>query len=514
MRLFSLFLLLLAVNYTYSQDSLVYYQDLSFNSEFEKKAFEEYFIQHNEDYLALFMALSKEVDQKKYEAAKSIIETQYSRLNTEKFKNKRDDKKVKIVYEDIHKDFFDQYRALNEFSEIFETGRYNCVSASALYGIFFDKMNIPYIIKEKPTHVYLLAYPKSDRIVVESTDPAGGYIKYNSYYKQQFIDRLAKAKLISTLEINSESTEALFDKYYFFDEDITLPELVGVQYMNDALSRIENKDIEGAFHQMEKTRMFYKTDKVATLMLALCSEVLANQKYEDLKYIDYLIKIARFKYYGIDNNTIIGEFTRVIQTQLIEKGNAQNLEHFYNELDSGLVDQSLKVELGYLYNYEQGRALYNQGKYPESLNYFETAYSLKPTNLDINNVLINALSRSVQTLSNLEVLKKLEKYAESYPTLLDNNLFKSFLTNSYLIQFGIAFDLENEKEGNKYRSLFEENYKPELNLDKNNLGRSYSLAAVYYFRKGYTTKAKSVLNAGLKIDPDNYQLLVRKNMIR
>jgi hypothetical protein len=501
------------INLGFGQDSLVYYEDLSFNSDFEKIVFEEYFIQNKENYLALFMALSSKIKYEDYESAKNIFDVKFKNLNTEKLQSKREDKRVKSVYEGVHKDFFDQYKAQNQFYEIFETGRYNCVSASALYGIFFDQMNIPYIIKEKPTHVYLMAYPKSERIVVESTDPSGGYIKYNTIYKQAYVDRLAKAKLISSSEINSKSTDALFDQYYFYDQDITLAQLVGIQYMNDALYRIENKDIEGAFTQMEKARMFYKTDKVATLMLALGSDVLANQKYEELKYIDYLLKVSRFKYFGIDNEIILGEFRRIIQTQLIEKGDAQKLSTFYTKLDSGLTNIGLKIELGYVYNYEQGRALYNQGKYPESLNFFEPAYSLKPTNLDINNVLINALSMSMQTLSNQQVIKKLETYYANYPSLLENNLFKSILANCYLIQVGISYDLNNEKDGTKYRALFEKYYEVDLNLDKNNLGRSYSIAAVYYFRKEFTSKAKFVLNEGLKIDPENYQLLVRKNMI-
>jgi len=63
------------------------------------------------------------------------------------------------------------------------------------------------------------------------------------------------------------------------------------------------------------------------------------------------------------------------------------------------------------------------------------------------------------------------------------------------------------------KQLFEKYYAPELTIDQRNIGRSYSITAVYYFRKGYTSKAKAIINEGLNISPHNHELLVRKNMI-
>lgn len=507
-------LFLLSLKISIAQDSLVFYSDLSFNSTFEEKTFEDHFINNTNNSLALFMSISPSVSQEQYESARDIFEAKFNSLNTDKLNSKKPDKRVKAIYEDVHKDFFEQYRVQNRFNEIFETGRYNCVSSSALYAIFLEELDIPFTIKEKPTHVYLIAYPKSDRIIVESTDPSGGFIKYNGIYKQEFVNRMAKAKLISNAEVNSKSVDELFDEYYFYDTDITLKELVGIQYMNDALYRIDDKDFKGAHRQMEKARMFYKNDKVAMLLLALNAELIDNQKYEDIENIDLLVKLSRFTSYGIDDDIVLSEFRRVINTQLIDKGDADELTRYYTRLNEGIIDEQLKAELGYVYNYEQGRAHFNQGKYNESLTYFEEAFILKPTNLDINNIFINALRMTLQLSTNNEVISKLEQYKEKHPALLENNLFKSILVNSYLVQFGSAYDLGNESEGKKYKQLFEQYYNPYLTINESSLGRAYSITAVYYFKKGYTAKAKSIINEGLNISPNNHELLVRKNMIR
>ncbi|MEQ8575010.1 MAG: tetratricopeptide repeat protein, partial [Fulvivirga sp.] len=260
--------------------------------------------------------------------------------------------------------------------------------------------------------------------------------------------------------------------------------------------------------------MLYPSQKVNTLMLAFLAELINGQKYEELKYVGYLQKLSRYKAYDIDNEVIKSEFGRMINTHLIENGDAKLLETFYNEFLQGINNTELESEISYLYNYEQGRALYNQGKFREALEYFEQAYTIKTSNLDINNILVTTLIRTMQNDSNTEALVVLEKYKSKHVLLIENNLFKSALVNTYLIEMGNSYDLSDEKRGLKYKGLYEELYDPQLTIDRNNIGRAYSLAGVYYFRKNNKSKALKVINEGLNMAPHSHELLVRKRMIQ
>jgi hypothetical protein len=62
------------------------------------------------------------------------------------------------------------YKLDSFFPDIFSTKTYNCVNGTALFAIIFDEINIPYHILEVPNHVYLIAYPSTLKIGVESTD--------------------------------------------------------------------------------------------------------------------------------------------------------------------------------------------------------------------------------------------------------------------------------------------------------------------------------------------------------
>lgn len=101
------------------------------------------------------------------------------------------------------------------FTELNKNGNYNCVTATALYGLLLNDLGIPFSIKETPEHVYLIAYPKSDAILIESTDPLKGYRVFNDNYKALIVQNLKENKIISESEFKTGNVNNLFDKYFF-----------------------------------------------------------------------------------------------------------------------------------------------------------------------------------------------------------------------------------------------------------------------------------------------------------
>ncbi len=497
-----------------AQDSLIYFNEIVYHSEFEERAFADFFKEKETNYLALFLATSPEVNAGKFEEYQKRYTFHVKEINTDKLSKKKVEKRIKSIYEEIHRRFLQKYEAQNSMNAIFLNGSYNCVSASALYSMVFEDLDIPYSIKEKPTHVYVVAYPKSERILVESTDPSGGFIAFDDRYKRAYIQQMTKAKIIGPAEANSKSVNQLFDEYFFTDKDINLQQLLGVQYVNEALYFLEEDKKEKALEQLEKAYLFFPDEKFKTLLLALNADILSSSNYERIELADNLINISRFQELEITQNDILGEFGRISQVYLVDSYKPEVFEQFYERIIAGVKDNNLKKEISYIYFYEQGRVLYNLGKYGESLPFFEEAYKLKPDNTDIARLFVNTIGLKLSNESNNDVtVETLELYQERIPKLMKNNVFKSFLVNSYLIQFGQAFELRNEKKGLKYKTLFEKNFNKELTINKTNVGRAYSLAAVYYFRKGYSSKARSILDTGLEIAPSNHELLSRRRLI-
>jgi tetratricopeptide (TPR) repeat protein len=503
---------------TLAAQAPVDYRELTFNSTFEKEILIDHFQNKKSDPFLLLMANGNLLNEEAIQQAERDFYSHIALLQDEKIQLKKNDKKTRYVYDDIHRKFLKKYEEGNRFEEIFKNGFYNCVSASALYALAFNKLNIPYVIKEQPSHVYLIAYPETDRIKVETTSPINGSQTIDAKFKEMYVKMLKEQKLISAQEYAMQDINTLFDKFYFSDqEDITLLNLVGIQYMNDGLYQYNDHKYEESFAQIEKAYLFFPHEKTEYLLRLTASQAFEARKQKDTIQATYLGKLSRYKNIGVDKEMITGEFVRVIRELLFTEGKKQQLTLYYQKLKQLIYDADLKKEIDFIYNYECGRLLYNQAKYKDAVPYFETALQLKPKDQDTNTLFISAVGESLRaTADNLTIIKTLDSYIQKYPDLHDNNIFNNLIAATYLIQFGIEYSTEKSVQGDKYKVLFEAHCAkyPGLTINSDLIGQAYSVAAVYYFRKGQNTKAKSIISKGLEISPNNYELLQRQQMIK
>ncbi len=501
-----------------AQDSLVNFKELRYNSDFERDIFKAYYGDHSTDMFKLLLANGMKGDIAFANNSFAKYESELTALESIKMKEKKNEKKIKSIYDYIHKVFLKKYEEKNHFEEIFQNGYYNCVSATALYALYFDRLHIPYEIKELPTHVYLVAFPREDQIKVETTSPLNGIQSIDPNFKTGFVKMLKNQKMVSAQEYASQSTDALFEKFYFGkNQNISLEQLVGIQYVNDAIYKYEDEKFEDAYIQIEKGYFLFPGDRSGYLLVTMGAAAIEEHKERDSIQACMLGRMSRYKKYGIDEDMIKGTFHQVIQELLFSNTRKEQLKNYYEVLMNAINNQNLKAELDYLYQFENGRFAFNQARYKEARQFFERAIQLKPNNADASSALIAVVGRtlSIET-NNLEAIRELEKYSEMYPSLHENNVFNTMLSTVYIVQYGMSYESNKPLDGEKYRNLFEEHRKkyPDIEIQSNIIGTSYGIAAVYYYRKGQTAKARTIIDKGLSYAPNNHELLIRKEMIK
>ncbi len=497
-----------------AQNSSVLFEDLKFNSELEQQQF--LLVNNDESQLfELFLAPDPQITietSRKYRASYEAI---LSEITANKYLKKSNDKKIKGLYKDVHEAFLDKYELQNRFSNIFSKGNYNCVSATALYALIFEDLSIPYSIKEKPTHVYLMAYPTTDQLLVESTDPSGNFFNYNDRFKTAVVGQLKDAKLISEDEFQNKSVDEIFNAFYYSDENIDLKELAGIQYLNDALYKLEESKTLDAYQQLKKSYFLYPKENIASMLVFLNVQLLNDLKYSHKDAMAYLVELSRLEGHGITNENILAEFDHMTHLILTEKVDTVTYNEYFEDFISKSNNEELNLEISYLYHVRRGMAHYTLGDHETAIDHAGKAYNLKPENLEINRMFISMITDKLSTIGNNQlVVEELHKLMSRYAGIDNNHMFKSLLGNAYLIEFGQSYDFGEVKQAEKYRVLFENLYSNDLNVNHNNLGRAYSLAAVYFFKKGQKSKARELLERGLKYSPGNYELLTRKRMIR
>lgn len=496
------------------QDSLVLLSDLSFDISLEKESFVF------DDYTKLldlfYFTDNYSSSETEIGAFKSKFDRIVEELNTAKVKIKRRDKQIKLIYKTVHENFLNKYQNMANFHELVSDGTYNCVTATALYAMILDRIYVPYAIKETPQHVYLIAFPEAEQILIESTDPTKGYIFHNDAYKNLFIQNLKKSKIISEQEFKSQDINKLFEKYYYADKNIAMKELVSIHYSNNANTYFEKGNIRTFHEQIKKAYYLYPCTRNSFLLFTSSVLLLEKSEYTEQQGIDDLLYLCRFIDKGISSLDIVNEFIRITHEYLVNSSKHEAYDNIYAQFDSAVVNQELKKELGFIYNYEKGRGYLNKGRYLKSYPFVKMAFELKDGHADAQTNLINNLNNLViLEASSLNSMSEMDTLAFRYPILLENNNFIQIYGMCHLKCIEELFKDKKPDKGNQIIDSFEQliaQY-PIVKFSDGFIGRAYSEAAVYYFKKGYNTKCRTYLNKGLELAPRSNELKSRLLML-
>ena len=230
-----------------------------FNSKKEIQLFNDY---DNETAFDLLYLIDSKESSSKLEKDKASFFNYLNTLAT-KISKKKNKRVATMIYESIHDKYFTKYVDNPIFSDIFNLREYNCVTATALYAIALNHLKIPYEIKEMPTHVYLVAFPKTDKILFETTTPQAGTFDVKQKQIEEYKNYLIENKLITSAEANNED---FFRKHYLQDSTITIKQLIAVQYYNNSIKYAEKENHKKALHQVEKAYHFYQTGYIKDWM--------------------------------------------------------------------------------------------------------------------------------------------------------------------------------------------------------------------------------------------------------
>ena len=113
--------------------------------------------------------LDSGITEQQISAVRSSLDKIYAQLDKKVELNKDDEKSIQNIFKTVHASLLNKYDVNANFRGIFQSGEYNCVTGSALYGIVFSHYNIPFVVKEAPTHVYLVVDPNGKKIKIPAS---------------------------------------------------------------------------------------------------------------------------------------------------------------------------------------------------------------------------------------------------------------------------------------------------------------------------------------------------------
>jgi hypothetical protein len=518
---FLFILFFLQLNAQDKKDSLVLFGDLRFKSDFEKNVFRQYATNPvKPDLIDLFFTpyVSKEMPLSS--SAHTLVKECADELK-KKTAEMNETKKIKTIYKDLHQRFFKVYKLQNSFADIFEKGEYNCVSASALYAIVLEDLNIPYHVMEAPKHVYLMAYPGTSNILIESTDPRTGYFAFSSAYIEKFVKFMYGSKLITKEEYESNSAESLFNKYYFEKKALGIRDLAAIQYVNYAVYASDEKNYSQALDEVKKAYYLSPIERNRYILESLLTYMVTNSDYKQGKDIDNFVMLCRFNHLSnkdVSDEKIKYEFSRITETQLIERSDYTGYDSSCKRIFSSLADTSLRNELEFRYHYELARLgfINLKGKDYE-MPHLQKAYHIKPDHANLQSITIAYFAKLTESENDPEkILKEMDNFSKSFDFLEKNEQFRTLRANCYLEKAYQFWLLKDAANGDSYLKKFETYCTPggEIKTGEKYIEKAYSTAASYYYTKGDAARSRQLLKTGLHYAPDNFGLKVRLSQIQ
>jgi hypothetical protein len=500
-----------------AQDSLVHFRELSFTAKESPSAFLD-LQKGTVNHLALFLSGLDDLEPGDETTARAAIINAVEK-NQKETKGKSEEKTLRFINQFVHQSFFTRYEKRNSFSSIFVNGTYNCVSATALFALILDRLSIPYQIRERPEHVYLVAYPSSLKIVLETTSPLG-YIQYSEAYMDRYLDYLVQSKVITKDEKSAGDQLTLFQKYYYSSAGISLLQLAAIQFANYAFYHSNENKLEQALNDERKSAFIYRDEKSLFMLHYLMNHLLYEDKIGEQKQAELLISLCnltRFDQNIVSPGPVIYYYGQLQADWCDEKKDWKRFKEFHKNVMTVLKDTAISNTLDFAYHYEFARYGQIEMDEPSSIKeHLVPAYQLRPNNIQLQELIFSAFLQDLKTsTTNREIKKKMEEAIKSFPYLQQNMKFNSVQAELILNEAYEAFTLNDvglgEKKLSEFKALYDAN--KEIQPGQEFLERAYNTAASTYFKRGNRVRAKSVLKEGLLYAPDNFSMKVRLSQL-
>ena len=510
------FLLLLALGHkaqaSYANDSLRLFHshELIYHSSMEAAVFDCLAAGRECDLMMLAMATDPVMTNEAFEMHRAGFFQFLDSLKSDRNFRRSPRRQVPFIFQSIHDKYFREYQVNPLFSHIFGNGDYNCITASVLYGLAFEHFNIPYRIIMIPDHVFLLAYPEGEGIIVETTNPLrGAHLAIGSRERAYAVRQLVEMKLVTQEEVNQKGADQVFSQVYLSRETPSLLELIGALYHNQALGAAELRRYLDSYELFKKSSFLYPRLSTTGSMMTHAWAVVTQGQFHQPETSRVLTEMEKFMVFELPAQVLIDQGLAFMDAAM-RIGHFPMMDSVYAWLYKGFSHHHIKNELKFGYHYNKSVILDRQ-QYPDvALEYLSTALELKPydhkANIRLTELLFSMLYARHPAEEMYVILTTL---AARFGHITEDENFR-------IIQQLVLLELMNRhytllffEEAEHYRHTFEQAFSPgsiETAETLQYLEEVYSRASLHYYRQRQFSGARAVLSSGLQYLPGSFEL--------
>ncbi|UKM65944.1 hypothetical protein GSB9_02516 [Flavobacteriaceae bacterium GSB9] len=485
----------------------------TFTSDFEESIFESYQSDSlNYNFIEGLCAIDSSMSPGGAGAYKQELMSAIKGFSPKEARPRKEKKRVKQIYDELHDRFFVKYALDSYFTDIFKNGTYNCVTASALYSYAFDELNIPYHIKETPSHVFLIAYPNSLKIYLETTVPgAYGFSVPKESEVQKIVDELIAYKLVTKEEVLAKGYMKFYEEYYYGKAFVDRSALIGMQYYNKGITNLNNANYDEALNNLRKSKVFYSSPLIKPILKSIMYTKVNDLEFNTQDDVDYLIELLEMSNYPKDYS--IGNLKSSLYKIIEHDDNdSEFLESTIGKLKTITEEKVRDEAVEYMYEYLARNSATDENL-DKALRYCDEVLKLnsdsKIAKEIIEYVCFKKVLLSMYDLKSLETflemtetygfLKSNRRYFISLAHFYGNISLMNYINKDLAMASDYLAKFETVMDGNEILS----------EVNKKLISDLYLRAGNYYYYKGDYKASYDIYIKGLTYIPD-YPDLVKK----
>lgn len=491
------------------RDSLVYFSDLTFRNKAEKTIFQNIKKSHNNiDLLRLFMLIKPLEDSSSIDHSIKLFDDLIAKIKPQ-LENKSEELKIAEIKEIVSNTFFKIGKPNCTFQETIEQGNYDCYTSTALYGLIFSRLKIPFQIYENKNGLIIQAFPNEKKIDLNMEMNNARCFKYSEHFRDKWTKSMYYSKVIPYHEFEKGYSDTLFEKYYFNLPSYSLLELAGIMLCNLSLKVSEERKVQDAVFYIQKSYFIYPNMRSEAILKYHLVNALGKYNYEnklDFNKLIYLCSFINIKDVEITGELISSEYSRYLNTQIVAKLSLKEITNDYYHLYNKVKDNATRNSLEFIYNFEVAKAiLYKQIEQSDVIVYLQKAYKIKPSEQQVKSVIFESMNKKLQETNDAEkVLNFVDNYSLKFDFIEKSLSSKNIKINCFLELAYKNFSNSQFAAGDEYLKKSEALCTQfQLTPTQEAAERGYLSAAKFNFQKGNKAKAKEYLLKGLEYAPDS-----------
>lgn len=467
----------------------------------------------NDALFRLFMQTHMDMSDGQLDSIVNRVKALAITISQDKKYQKRPDKRAEIIHNAVHDRVFKKY-VLNALPEMLDSGRYNCVTATAYVYFLAVELNVECTIKEEPQHVYPVLNIGGIEYPIETTDISKGYTKYPKSYKYEVVEQLKQYKFIGTDEYVGLSNEEIFERLYERKRSINFRDLLALQYSNQGIFNIQDQDFKPAIENMAKAYQLLPDDHVELTFVSVLINVLNTSDFTDSASVNSMKMLAQFAQPKYLKDLVLPIYGRFILQTMIESDRRALFDNVSSYYMSHISDTLVLKEFEFINAVGQIDYYDARGDFSKAIEISEKALNQKSDQLQLLGNYISLYRRKfmAEGINNDNLNTLIEKH-NSYPLLKDLYDYKLLVIEG--LRNHIVDQVRQRKTNASLQWLKKmEDFNGVVGGNVNNLevSKVYHAVSLLCFENERMGDAYRCINKAIEFDPNNSQLRKLKQL--